>query len=169
MEPPTNVSGCWARWRDECSWRFNRAAHERERMLSRRSNDVTMMFAASMEPPTNVSGCTHDSSGSRVASMEPPTNVSGCLVVPRTGRAQSGFNGAAHERERMLAGRTRWPRLRHASMEPPTNVSGCSDSARAGARSRDASMEPPTNVSGCALLTVVTVSARSLQWSRPRT
>ena len=37
----------------------------------------------------------------------------------------TGFNGAAHERERMHGTRHArgWPRL--ASMEPPTNVSGC--------------------------------------------
>ena len=42
-----------------------------------------------------VTACT-----SGAASMEPPTNVSGCKVLADV-RRRSGFNGAAHERERM--------------------------------------------------------------------
>ena len=35
------------------------------------------------------------------------------------------FNGAAHERERMLKQSFGREAVRMASMEPPTNVSGC--------------------------------------------
>ena len=75
------------------------------------------------------------------------TNLSGCNSRPRPRARCGGFNGAAHERERMPPAAVCYDAAR-ASMEPPTNVSGCRQT-RSGRRASDASMEPPTNVSGC--------------------
>ena len=105
-----------------------------------------------MEPPTNVSGCaSHFICDARAphASMEPPTNVSGCNQALSLAQIFAGFNGAAHERERMppshVCPSPRTPSFNGAAHERERMHALRDESERAAT----ASMEPPTNVSGC--------------------